>query len=84
MSHLAWGAWIEIDKIIYQLAEGVSHLAWGAWIEISGIVAEFADGISRTSHGVRGLKFLSDSDVPDLISSHLAWGAWIEIYRLPM
>ena len=34
---------------------------------------------SRTSHGVRGLKFLSRQTFNAKFSSHLAWGAWIEI-----
>ena len=45
LSHLAWGAWIEIPRKSWIVWVLESHLAWGAWIEMSGMVAEFADGI---------------------------------------
>ena len=80
MSHLAWGAWIEMLSILVLVFSVVaSHLAWGAWIEISVFEDCVVGEQCRTSHGVRGLKFLCSRVVSVLPTSHLAWGAWIEI-----
>ena len=57
----------------------VSHLTRGAWIEIIENLF-FGDFIpSRTSHEVRGLKYLNSGKKIDIRMSHLTRGAWIEI-----
>ncbi len=35
MSHLAWGAWVEMPKTEAGYRTIPSHLAWGAWVEIT-------------------------------------------------
>ena len=59
-SHLTRGAWIEIlneqDTI---KIHSRSHLTRGAWIEIFFVVKNEKRICSRTSHEVRGLKYLS-------------------------
>ena len=79
MSHLAWGAWIEISRNISSISAASSHLAWGAWIEMNNSMFRCHAQFRRTSHGVRGLKYRMLSVSYNAILSHLAWGAWIEI-----
>ena len=58
----------------------MSHLTRGAWIEI--LSTTLCDGRkleSRTSHEVRGLKYLNSRHGHILSASHLTRGAWIEI-----
>ena len=79
-SHLAWGAWIEIALMKCNQYVIGSHLAWGAWIEIYTAKHERSAQVCRTSHGVRGLKFVISMVFTLTKMSHLAWGAWIEIF----
>ena len=59
-SHLTRGAWIEIfDKYVLYIPQAPSHLTRGAWIEISAQYPRSDICKSRTSHEVRGLKFVS-------------------------
>ena len=58
-SHLTRGAWIEIRvPVICCSRYLVSHLTRGAWIEIGGGGAGAVDKARRTSHEVRGLKYV--------------------------
>ena len=59
-SHLTRGAWIEIKISLVKSIKPYmqSHLTRGAWIEISTIEALPPPDASRTSHEVRGLKYL--------------------------
>ena len=58
-SHLTRGAWIEIS-VIRPIRKDwlLSHLTRGAWIEIIFPPAKTGIRYSRTSHEVRGLKFV--------------------------
>ena len=58
-SHLTRGAWIEIVRLSAILRDrSLSHLTRGAWIEITKNALIFKLCVCRTSHEVRGLKFL--------------------------
>ena len=79
-SHLTRGAWIEIlfsDRFYTALI--VSHLTRGAWIEMEICQAPYHINRRRTSHEVRGLKFLLIIIITSILQSHLTRGAWIEI-----
>ena len=80
LSHLAWGAWIEIGRNCKYRTCCRSHLAWGAWIEMLGLIVI---GASSTSHLAWGawIEIIALFPLFARFVSHLAWGAWIEIYR---
>ena len=58
-SHLTRGAWIEIGITeAIPAVSFLSHLTRGAWIEIALASYELLLAVCRTSHEVRGLKYL--------------------------
>ena len=58
-----------------------SHLTRGAWIEIETWIDLEAQYRSRTSHEVRGLKYVIIVNNPFDRRSHLTRGAWIEMLQ---
>ena len=78
-SHLTRGAWIEILLLLITLAIiGVApHTRCVDW---NKRVLRFSLRFQRrTSHEVRGLKYLYHKGTTELPKSHLTRGAWIEI-----
>ena len=79
LSHLAWGAWIEMQYIILctrepTVAPRMRCVDWNLMP-----ICNLKPPCSRTSHEVRGLKLRGKGYYLITVSSHLAWGAWIEI-----
>ena len=79
VSHLVWGAWIEILMLVFRKFLISSRTSYG----VRGLKYYSAVGgsfrICRTSYGVRGLKLQQQEMEGCKKRSHLVWGAWIEI-----
>ena len=78
-SHLTRGAWIEIAKYIgvdvnYVVAPHTRCVDWNINTTELNIFL-----LGRTSHEVRGLKYLRSCKNENCKESHLTRGAWIEI-----
>ena len=58
VSHLTRGAWIEIAWQVLCFHPAPSHLTRGAWIEMSRGTMDCLNVACRTSHEVRGLKYV--------------------------
>ena len=61
------------------MADILSHLTRGAWIEMLSVSRVSGAAPSRTSHEVRGLKYIPVPQRYPNRQSHLTRGAWIEI-----
>ena len=82
LSHLTRGAWIEMKSYDKNLWKYRSHLTRGAWIEIPSVITTLLSAECRTSHEVRGLKYLTVLKALIALWSHLTRGAWIEIKHI--
>ena len=79
-SRLAWGVWVEMQKILHNKKRKGSRLAWGVWVEILIITGE-GEKItwSRLAWGVWVEISFQRMFLYRVRRSRLAWGVWVEM-----